>query len=114
MATFTIAPSFSASSQRKPRTLATRFGDGYEQRAADGLNADLQVWQLTFANVLVADADTIEAFFVTNATHVTPFVWTPPRAGSSSNFLCRSWTRTVATPTTDTITATFEEVADPS
>lgn len=114
MATFTIAPSFSASCKRAPRTLGIRFGDGYEQRAEDGLNPDLQAWQLTFANVLVEDADTIESFFTTNAAHITPFVWTPPRAVSSSNFLCRTWTRTVATPTTDTIVATFEEVADPS
>lgn len=112
MATFTEVPSFSCSSQRKPRVLAIRFGDGYEQRAADGLNPDLQVWQVTFSQVPTATADTIEGFFMTYESHVTPFVWTPPRALTSSNFLCRSWTRTIATPTTDTITATFEEVAD--
>lgn len=110
---FTIAPSWSPVSQRKPRILAIKFGDGYEQRAADGLHNDLQSWQLTFAPIPVADAETIEAFFVDNATAVTPFTWTAPRASTSSKFLCRSWTRTIVSPLTDSITATFEEVGDP-
>lgn len=113
MATFTIVPSFSPVSQRKPRVLAVKFGDGYEQRGLDGIHADLHTWQLTFNPIPVADADTIEAFFTTNQTATIPFVWTAPRAGASSKFLCRSWSRTVAGPQHDQITATFEEVADP-
>lgn len=114
MAVFAISPAWNPVSTRKPRTLAIKFGDGYEQRAADGLNPDLQSWQLTFDPIPVADADTIEAFFETNATAVTPFTWTPPRAAASSLFLCRTWTRKIVSPTTDSITATFEEVADPA
>jgi|CXWL01.1.fsa_nt_gi phage-related protein len=114
MAVFTLSPSWSPTSTRRPRVLATKFGDGYEQRATDGLHADLQSWSLTFAPIPVADADTIEAFFVANATAVTPFTWTAPRAAAASQFLCRSWTRTIVSPTTDSLTATFEEVADPA
>lgn len=111
---FTISPSWNPVSTRKPRTLSIKFGDGYEQRAADGLHSDLQSWQLTFNPIPVADAETIEAFFVDNETAVTPFTWTAPRAVASSKFLCRSWTRTIVSPLTDSITATFEEVADPA
>lgn len=112
MPTFTISPAWNPVSTRKPRTLAIKFGDGYEQRAADGLHSDLQSWSLTFDPITVADADTIEAFFEDNATAVTPFTWTAPRAGASSQFLCRTWSRKIVSPTTDSITATFEEVAD--
>jgi len=112
MATFTIAPSFGPTSQRKPRMLAVKFGDGYEQRGLDGIHADLQTWQLTFDPIPVADADTIEAFFVTNQTATIPFIWTAPRAAAASNYICRQWSRTVAGPQHDKVSAMFEEVAD--
>lgn len=112
-ATFSFTPSFSPSSARQPRVLMCKFGDGYEQRGFDGIHADLRKWSLTFQHCPVSEADAIEAFFTTNQTAVRPFSWTPPRAGTASKFLCRSWTRTVQSPVTDTITATFEEVAEP-
>lgn len=112
MATFTIAPSWNPVSTRRPRVLATKFGDGYEQRGLDGIHADLQSWQLNFSPIPITDADTIEAFFITNQTAITPFVWTAPRAAVASKFLCRTWTRTITSPNTDSLTATFEEVAD--
>lgn len=113
MATFTAVPSFSPVSTRKPRILTAKFGDGYEQRGADGINANLQNWQLTFQHMPFAEAAAIETFFTTNQSWIVPFDWTPPRGGTASKYLCRSWTRTMASPNTDTITATFEEVADP-
>jgi len=113
MATFTTAPSYDPSCQRRPRVLATKFGDGYEQRGLDGLHPDLQTWRLTFQNRTTAESDATEAFFVTNNTAVTPFDWTPPHSAVASKFLCRAWARTVIAFDTDTITAEFEEVADP-
>lgn len=112
MPTFSVSPSFNPMSTRKPRALAVKFGDGYEQRSADGINTDLQSWQLTFANLSIADADTIETFFVTNTTSITPFTWTPPNYATPSKYLCRTWTRNEINTTHATIAATFEEVAD--
>lgn len=113
MAVFTSAPSFLPTSTRRPRILSTKFGDGYEQRGADGINPDLQSWSLLFDHLPVADANTIEGFFVTNNSAVVPFDWTPPRAGAALKFLCRNWTRTMTSPNTDRITATFEQVPEP-
>lgn len=110
---FTWSPSFSPVSQRQPRIVSVKFGDGYEQRGLDGINADLQKWQLTFQHCPVAEADAIEAFFTSNQAAIVPFSWQPPRAGTASKFICRSWTRTIQSPVTDTITATFEQVMDP-
>lgn len=111
MATFTIAPSYAPTCRRKPRVLSTKFGDGYEQRGLDGIHPDLRIWDLRFQYLPTADADTVEAFFVTNNAAVTPFDWTPPR-GAASKFICRNWSRTRDGVIADTITATFEEVAD--
>lgn len=111
--TFTFSPSFSPSCTRSPRVLSIKFGDGYEQRSPDGIHADLQSWVLTFDHCPVAEADAIEAFFTANTTWSAPFSWTPPRAGSASKFICRSWRRTVASPTTDSIAVTFDQVMDP-
>lgn len=111
MPTFTYQPSFSPTSTRKPRILSAKFGDGYEQRSADGLHPDLQSWQLSFNNLATTSVDTIEAFFVT-AGGVSTFTWTPPRSSTSSQFLCREWKRTPVAPNLDSITATFEETAD--
>ena len=112
MPTFTIAPAFAPVSTRRPRVLAKKFGDGYEQRGFDGIHPDLRSWALRWDPIPVADADTIEGFFVNNNTAVTPFDWMPPRAVTPSKFLCRTWTRTMTSPNTDAITAVFDEVAD--
>lgn len=112
MATFTISPAWAPVSTRRPRILSTKFGDGYEQRGADGIHPDLQSWQLTFGPMPTAEADTIETFFVTNNVAVVAFDWTPPR-GAASKFLCRTWSRTASSPTADRLTATFDEVPEP-
>lgn len=110
---FTFSPSFSPVSQRQPRVLRLQFGDGYEQRSPDGINHDLRSWSLTFQHCPSAEADQIEAFFVTNQTAIQPFAWTPPRAAAAAKFVCRGWRRVMESPVTDTISCTFEEVADP-
>lgn len=78
MADFEFHASFSPASTRRPRVLTTRFGDGYEQRAADGIHADLQTWALPFDAVPTEEAEAIEAFLVSKGG-VIPFTWVPPR-----------------------------------
>jgi len=98
MATFTTVPSFGAREQRKPRVRSSRFGDGYEQRAADGINVDAQVWSLRFQGLTEAQADTIEAFD-----------WTP-QGGAQGKYLCREWSRSYETLNGQAIAASFEQV----
>tara|TARA_R110000796_G_scaffold165843_1_gene282709 strand:+ start:552 stop:950 length:399 start_codon:yes stop_codon:yes gene_type:complete len=45
-----------------PRVLVASFGDGYEQRIADGINNLDETYTLTFATRLKADIDDIVAF----------------------------------------------------
>jgi phage-related protein len=77
MARFTWNPSFGAQSAREPRIRSARFGDGYEQRAASGLNADLATWSLTFENRSDADAASITAFLAARGGHEA-FEWIAP------------------------------------
>lgn len=113
MATFTYTPSYAPTCDRRPRVLSTRFGDGYEQRGADGINSDLQSWKVTFADRTTTEADAIELFFTANNTSVSNFTWTPPNAGAAKRFICRQWTRTTTYFDGHTITATFDEVPEP-
>ena len=87
--TFDIVPSYAPRSLRQPRVLSAKFGDGYEQRSADGINADLQSWELNFETVPTREADAIEAFFIGNQTAVSPFLWTAPRP--LSDYYARTW-----------------------
>ena len=104
------SPDQGATMTRTPRIRSVKFGDGYEQRGLDGINANPQKWTLTWSGKAPSDAATIEAFLVAQGG-VTSFTWTPPVSGAvSSNWVCRSWTRTRTGFTTETITATFEEV----
>ena len=106
--TFTPAkpPSYNSTLQVVPRVLETPFGDGYKQRAGDGLNDVAETWDLTWAALLPADADTIEAFFVARAGREA-FWWTPPRGGSAKKYVCTKWSRALVAGNADRMTATL-------
>lgn len=108
MPTFTWIPAYAARLNRKPRILEATFGDGYVQRAADGINVNPQSWSLTFSGRSDAEADAIESFLNTQLA-VTAFDWTPP-GKSSAKFRCVEWSRSYDTNNGTTITATFDEV----
>lgn len=93
----------------KPRILSAAFGDGYEQRTLDGINNELESWQVTIHSTgEVGWASDIEAFLRTQAG-VTAFQWTT-KYGRTALFVCKSWDRAPVSPGTTTITATFDEV----
>lgn len=47
----------------KPRVLTAKFGDGYEQRIADGINTNEQSFSISFNNRLDTEIDKIAEFF---------------------------------------------------
>lgn len=111
MATFTYTPDFGAQVTTRPAVRSAKFGDGYEQRLAYGLNTKPQVWNLTFAARVDTDANGIEAF-LGDANGVSWFYWTPPNGSTALKFICREWQRTVDRYNLNTITCTFEQVFD--
>lgn len=113
MPTFTYTADFSAQKKSKPDVLMIKFGDGYEQRQAFGINNVKKMWSLTFSYRENSEADAIEAFLVARNA-VESFTWTEPYGSTAELWVCREWTRTIEKATRSTITATFEQVFDPS
>lgn len=108
MATWTIAPDFSSEVDEKPRVLSSQFGDGYQQRAGDGINIRAQVWNLTFASRTSTERDAILAFLRAR-NGIESFDWTAPD-GVVGKYICREWTYSPKTAANNTLSAKFEQV----
>lgn len=111
MATFTIAPDFSSSVTVEPRVLRSQFGDGYQQRVGDGINARAEKWSLRFSARTATERDAILAFLVAR-NGIESFDWTSP-SGTVGKFVCPAWNYTPDSAATNTVTATFEQVFEP-
>ncbi len=97
MATFAWAESSSSALEEAPRVAETKYGDGYAERAPDGLNATKQAWSLTFRAVSREAGDDIVAFFRARNTAIgglENFDWAPLWSSSTIKVVCRGWTRT--------------------
>jgi phage-related protein len=106
-----IRHSYAVPSNVQAQILQNKFGDGYSERAAQGLNNESQVWQLSWNNRPISDIDTIEAF-IKAAGGYQSFYWTPPRGSAPLLFFCQKWSRTYSGPKSDDFSATFEQVFD--
>lgn len=91
MATFTYIPDWGPSPDLQPRILQAKFGDGYDQRAPNGLNDLLPTWNLVFSHRTQAEALAIAAWFAANKAHVTAFDWTAPD-GTVGKWVAEKWT----------------------
>ena len=106
-----IPPDYSPTDDVQAQVLQNKFGDGYSQRAAQGLNNVAQVWSLTWTNQPIIGISEIESFIVA-AQGWQSFYWTPPRQSVPLLFICQKWHRTESGPTTANFSATFEQVFD--
>jgi len=111
MATFTYTPSFTADLEEQPIVRSVRFGDGYEQRLAYGLNTQPKKWSLTFLNRTDTERDNILGFLRARGG-VESFDWTDP-AGYAGKWVCKAWNNSLVNCNFNNITATFEEVFEP-
>lgn len=108
MAVFDWAESDGSDVGFKVRVLKTRFGDGYEQRAADGLNPITQSWHLKFDNV-DNDIGTEIVNFLKARAGVEAFDWTPKWATSAIKVVCEDWSRSIAPGDLTNLSMTFEQ-----
>jgi len=76
--------------QRQPRTAVARFGDGYEQRVMDGMNADLLTVSFSLDNITTSDRATLDAFLQARGGW-DAFYWTMPNEASSRLWVCSQW-----------------------
>ena len=89
MSVLPFAPQFSSRAKRQPRVRKSGFGDGYEQRTADGLNVIRDEWDLVFT-LKRADAESLLSFF-DGLQGVSRFQWTAPGQSQALNYICDDW-----------------------
>jgi phage-related protein len=106
---FDWAESEGSQLEEEPRVSTTQFGDGYAQRAPDGINNMPRRWALQFRACGLAQGDEIVAFFRTHGGYKA-FDWTPPRETVTAAWVCKSWRRSLPNALGESdISATFEE-----
>ena len=77
MADYIWTESSGTTEELVPRVVATKFGDGFEQRADDGLNPLAQVWDVVHTDVETVLANEIRDFVKAGLGRVN-FNWVPP------------------------------------
>ncbi len=72
-----IIPDRGLSTEQSPRVHTAKYGDGYQQRVAAGINNIPESWSLTWNNRTKADSNKIIKF-LEDQGGVTSFDWYPP------------------------------------
>lgn len=108
MATFTWAPDWGTQQNRKPRVKVASFGDGYQQRVADGINTNPKNWTVAFNARTDTEAGQIMAFLDLRAG-VEAFDWTDPD-GVAGKYVCSEYSKTDTRYNLNNVNATFVQV----
>lgn len=85
--TLTACPLVNASGDAEFRIKELQFGDGYPQRAPDGIHIDLRSYNLEFKG----DPEYVQGLddFFTRHKGVTSFKWTAPDRKDERLYVCR-------------------------
>jgi len=109
-----ISPDRGIQRQSNPRVLVARFGDGYEQRIADGINSVDEMFSLTFNNRSAAEVDDITGYFA-SLKGATSFTYTIPDDNAVGGELaikvvCQSYNQRYHHDGFYSVSATFKRV----
>lgn len=108
----TTQPTLKSTGKATTRVLEAPFGDGYTQRASDGLNMILEKWNIVWDLLSIAEHETIITF-IEDKQGVESFEYTLPQESTARKFICRQWSKGYPVPTGfRKLAAVFEEVAD--
>lgn len=107
------APSYTTARTTRARVLRAGFGDGYNQRAGDGLNSVIRSWSVVWNALTPGEADYIDGFLAARAGHEA-FLWTAPGESAPRLWTCEAWSRAPqrAGDTRASMTATIGEAFD--
>jgi len=105
------SPEYGTEMTTKSRIIEMKFGDGYSQRASDGINGSEISFPLVFNLLSSGDAETILAFLEARGGYEA-FLWTPPGTSTPLKWICREWRYRPEPGGRATISATFERVYD--
>lgn len=111
--TFTpaTAPDIGLSGSSKFRILESNFGDGYKQRAGDGINTEEDKVNLSWNNLEVSEINDMITFIKGQAGYIA-FNYTLPGDASATKFICKEYSRVWQNGNLKGLTAVFERVYD--
>lgn len=72
-----IGVDFGFTQQTNSSVVTTEFGDGYNQRAVDGINVNRYMYNVSWTNIDTERMRVLRDFF-RGTNCVTAFMWTPP------------------------------------
>lgn len=104
--TFNFRPDYESKLSQEPQVIVTKFGDGYEQRVATGINNQPEKWSLSFTvgNPALPSA----LAFLQARKGVESFYWTNS-FGVQNVYVCRRWTLD-RSPGKQSLSMDFEQV----
>lgn len=105
------SPDFNSKKTVKPRILENDFGDGYTQRAADGLNSLRREWSVSWTNLTTAQKNILIGFFESQLGYKA-FLWTAPGDTAVRKWTAREWTEEPVAANIWSITSTFRQEFD--
>ncbi len=87
-------PSYNSTVNHEPKTKFIQFGDGFEQRYADGINSNPFTFDWVFD--LRSDAETNAiCHFLINSRGITSFFFTAPAPyNQTRKYICKNWQHT--------------------
>lgn len=104
-------PFFGSSHSLEFRTLEAGFGDGYTQRAGDGLNPAIESWNLVWEVLTVSQKDVIYNFLVERGGYKA-IEMRMPGESELKKWTCKKFSATPTTHGVYSLTGTFERVYD--
>lgn len=102
-------PSFAVPQAVKTRVLKTQFGDGYQQRARDGINNLAREWSLRWEALTAAELATITDFLEARAGYQS-FNWTPPAGATAYMVVAETWNTSLENAGVYNLDVTFAQV----
>jgi phage-related protein len=104
-------PDWGLSRAFKPKVLMAQFGDGYAQRAADGINNNAVTLSATWTNLKPAEKDYIVDYFAARKGY-QGFRYTYVDETAPKVYICTEWTSTHNDAAGYTVTASLTQVYD--
>ena len=107
---FIWTPAYNMSVSHEPRVRSIKFGDWYEQRIQDVINADLIKISLTFDGRDMKESTAI-LHFLESRSAKDFFFFTPPSPyNTRRKFICRTFSSSIVSQGVLNISASFDQV----
>ena len=106
-----VGPSASTTQTRSPKIYLAEYGDGYEQRAAAGINTRRLEASVSWDGLTHSHANIILQFFEARGAH-EPFTYTLLPDTVNRRWVCSSFGRAEIDSHGSTVSASWREVFD--